>query len=159
MASCRMFAAAQHACGRSLRPPSQAWSPAVQHKRSLTQGETRQAARNAKAELLRACAVASTAEVKQEPAATGPSSFLKLNVDDRVVVSTPFGTDSTRCNQACQKHECGPYAEDCESSSQGRLQENDVQAPTFVQQAAIPAVLSGKNVAMQCYTGSGKVKP
>ena len=41
---------------------------------------------------------------------------------------------------------------------QGRLAESSVQAPTAVQQAAIPAVLSGKNVALQCYTGSGKVR-
>ena len=40
---------------------------------------------------------------------------------------------------------------------QGRLQENDVQKPTAVQVAAIPAIISGRNVAMQCYTGSGKV--
>lgn len=41
---------------------------------------------------------------------------------------------------------------------QGRLEENSVQAPTAIQQAAIPAVLAGKNVALQCYTGSGKVQ-
>ena len=40
---------------------------------------------------------------------------------------------------------------------QGRLRENAVVQPTAVQQAAIPAILTGKNVAMQCYTGSGKV--
>ena len=40
---------------------------------------------------------------------------------------------------------------------QGRLRESAVVEPTAVQQAAIPAILSGKNVALQCYTGSGKV--
>ena len=41
---------------------------------------------------------------------------------------------------------------------QGRLRESAVVEPTAVQQAAIPAILSGRNVAMQCYTGSGKVQ-
>lgn len=41
---------------------------------------------------------------------------------------------------------------------QGRLRESAVVEPTAVQQAAIPAILSDRNVAMQCYTGSGKVR-
>ncbi len=42
---------------------------------------------------------------------------------------------------------------------QARLRLLDVQAPTPVQQAAIPRVLSGENIAIQSYTGSGKVNP
>lgn len=32
-----------------------------------------------------------------------------------------------------------------------------IKEPTQVQEAAIPKVLAGTNVAIQCYTGSGKV--
>lgn len=51
------------------------------------------------------------------------------------------------------------YTSECVSVAflQGRLQESDVQKPTAVQEAAIPTIMSGRNVAMQCYTGSGKV--
>ncbi len=41
--------------------------------------------------------------------------------------------------------------------AQGRLYEMKIEKPTQVQIAAIPKVLSGSNVAIQCYTGSGKV--
>ena len=34
-----------------------------------------------------------------------------------------------------------------------------IMSPTEVQAAAIPRVLQGGNVAIQCYTGSGKVCP
>jgi superfamily II DNA/RNA helicase len=34
----------------------------------------------------------------------------------------------------------------------------DVQGPTPVQEAAIPHVLRGENVAIQSYTGSGKAR-
>lgn len=40
---------------------------------------------------------------------------------------------------------------------QGRLAEIGVHEATPVQSAAIPAILTGKNVAIQSYTGSGKV--
>ena len=56
------------------------------HSRALTGGEVREAARNAKASLLRVHAVDG-----QPPAAQTPlpdqASFLNLSVDDRVVVS------------------------------------------------------------------------
>ena len=54
--------------------------------RSLTGGEVREAARNAKAYLLRAHAASSQATDAQT-AAPAQSSFLNLSVDDRVVVS------------------------------------------------------------------------
>jgi hypothetical protein len=43
-------------------------------------------------------------------------------------------------------------------SPQARLPEMDVQGPTPVQEAAIPHVLRGENVAIQSYTGSGKAR-
>ena len=42
---------------------------------------------------------------------------------------------------------------------QMRLKEMGVLEPTDVQQEAIPKALTGINVAIQCYTGSGKVRP
>jgi superfamily II DNA/RNA helicase len=40
---------------------------------------------------------------------------------------------------------------------QAFLDELGIMDPTEVQAAAIPRVLQGGNVAIQCYTGSGKV--
>jgi hypothetical protein len=40
---------------------------------------------------------------------------------------------------------------------QMRLREMGVLQPTQVQQKAIPKALTGVNLAIQCYTGSGKV--
>lgn len=40
---------------------------------------------------------------------------------------------------------------------QAELRRQDIVEPTPVQAAAIPKVLQGGNVAVQCYTGSGKV--
>lgn len=37
-----------------------------------------------------------------------------------------------------------------------RLEEQNIDAPSEVQVAAIPTILSGANTAVQCYTGSGK---
>ncbi len=41
---------------------------------------------------------------------------------------------------------------------QMRLREMGVLQPTDVQREAIPKALTGTNVAIQCYTGSGKVR-
>ena len=41
---------------------------------------------------------------------------------------------------------------------QGHLRDLGVQTPTPVQEAAIPRVLRGENIAIQSYTGSGKVR-
>ena len=41
---------------------------------------------------------------------------------------------------------------------QGHLRNLGVQMPTPVQEAAIPRVLRGENIAIQSYTGSGKVR-
>ena len=41
---------------------------------------------------------------------------------------------------------------------QGHLRNLGVQTPTPVQEAAIPRVLRGENIAIQSYTGSGKVR-
>lgn len=56
------------------------------HSRTLTGGEVREAARNAKASLLRAHAVEGQAPAAQTPL-PDQASFLNLSVDDRVVVS------------------------------------------------------------------------
>ncbi|KAL0051824.1 hypothetical protein WJX82_002704 [Trebouxia sp. C0006] len=122
LASAKVLANLQTPCRRSslLGKKDALHLPAL--SRSLTGGEVREAARNAKAYLLRAHAASGQATDAQT-APPAQSSFLNLSVDDRVV---------------------------------GRLQENDVQKPTAVQEAAIPAIISGRNVAMQCYTGSGK---
>ena len=55
--------------------------PAPHFRRSLTGRETREAARNAKAHLLRAAAVA-----EEQHSGVAQSKFLDLSVDDRVVV-------------------------------------------------------------------------
>jgi hypothetical protein len=44
-------------------------------------------------------------------------------------------------------------------SLQGRLLQLGILRPSPVQEAAIPKVLAGSNVAIQSYTGSGKVVP
>ena len=63
------------------------WFLVPARSRLLTGGETREAARNAKAHLLRVHAVAS--QVSTAPAAPSPqSNFLDLGVDDRVVVGS-----------------------------------------------------------------------
>ena len=41
---------------------------------------------------------------------------------------------------------------------QGRLIAQGVVEPTDVQREAIPPILTGTDVAVQCYTGSGKVR-
>ena len=41
---------------------------------------------------------------------------------------------------------------------QGAMSDLELLTPTPVQAAAIPALLSGKNAAIQSYTGSGKVR-
>lgn len=43
------------------------------------------------------------------------------------------------------------------STLQGNLQSMGIHEPTEVQQQAIPAMLEGRNIAIQSYTGSGKV--
>ncbi|DBA87553.1 TPA: ATP-dependent RNA helicase [Trebouxia sp. C0004] len=123
LASAKVLANLQTPCRRSSLFGNKDALHVPVLSRSLTGGEVREAARNAKAYLLRAHA-ASGQTTDAQTAPPVQSSFLNLSVDDRVV---------------------------------GRLQENDVQKPTAVQEAAIPAIISGSNVAMQCYTGSGKV--
>ncbi len=46
----------------------------------------------------------------------------------------------------------------CRFWSQAYLEEQQILGPTPVQAAAIPQILAGANVAVQCYTGSGKVR-
>lgn len=41
--------------------------------------------------------------------------------------------------------------------TQAGLAQLSITAPSPIQSAAVPAVLSGDNVAIQSYTGSGKV--
>ena len=60
--------------------------PALHFSRSLTGGEMREAARNAKAHLLRATDVAVANPVEQQ-SGLSQSNFLDLSVDDRVVVN------------------------------------------------------------------------
>lgn len=46
----------------------------------------------------------------------------------------------------------------CVRLLQGYLEKQGIQSPTPVQCEAIPRILAGENVAVQCYTGSGKVR-
>lgn len=124
--------------------------PAPHFRRSLTGQETREAARNAKAHLLRAAAVAD-----EQHSGLAQSKFLDLSVDDRVVVK-PAAVRLARGRAFDLALEADSWCL-LSSSIQGRLRESAVLEPTAVQQAAIPAILSGRNVALQCYTGSGKV--
>ena len=61
--------------------------PAPHFRRSLTGGEIREAARNAKAHLLRGTAVADASSVDKQ-SALAQSNFMDLSVDDRVVVKS-----------------------------------------------------------------------
>lgn len=125
------------------------WLQGAPLKRDSTTGAVREAARNAKATLLRAAAVPDT-QAARETSASAPG-FLDLAVDDRVLVRV----ENAQCDSMRFHKTLSLVTE--QVRPQGRLSESSVQAPTAVQQAAIPAVLSGKNVALQCYTGSGKV--
>lgn len=124
--------------------------PAPHFRRSLTGRETREAARDAKAHLLRAAAVAD-----EQHSGLAQSKFLDLSVDDRVVVK-PAAVRLARCCALTQHFQL-TLGVSRHPIVQGRLRESAVIEPTAVQQAAIPAILSGRNVALQCYTGSGKV--
>ena len=44
------------------------------------------------------------------------------------------------------------------AACQAFLDSLDISSPTEVQAASIPKVLEGRNVGIQCYTGSGKVR-
>ena len=57
-------------------------------KRNLTSGTVREAARQAKATLLRSTTVASAAQADRQATAAAPG-FVDLAVDDRVLVSAP----------------------------------------------------------------------
>lgn len=63
------------------------WS-AAPSKRNLTSGTVREAARQAKATLLRSTTVASAAQADRQATAAAPG-FVDLAVDDRVLVSAP----------------------------------------------------------------------
>jgi len=86
LASAKVLANLQTPCRRSslLGKKDALHLPAL--SRSLTGGEVREAARNAKAYLLRAHAASGQATDAQT-APPAQSSFLNLSVDDRVVVS------------------------------------------------------------------------
>lgn len=86
LASAKILANLQTPCRRSLLLGNKnaLYVPAL--SRSLTGGEVREAARNAKAYLLRAHAASGQATGAQT-APPAQSSFLNLSVDDRVVVS------------------------------------------------------------------------
>lgn len=128
--------------------------PAPHFRRSLTGCEMREAARNAKAHLLRATAVAEASSVEQY-SGTAQSKFLDLQLDDRVVVNLSAIPPERGRSPSQQQVDASRGQKS--HLMQGRLRESAVVEPTAVQQAAIPAILSGRNVAMQCYTGSGKV--
>ena len=90
------------------------------------------------------------------------SPFGQLGVDGRLVVGGRLPTLNNML------HACG-YAEGTArawNSSvpefsvgvlQAKLRSQDIVEPTAVQTAAIPRMLQGGNLAVQCYTGSGKV--
>lgn len=66
-----------------------------------------------------------------------------LGLDPRVTVRRRMNTVCIPTQQYLALH-------------QVRLEEQDITAPSEVQIAAIPTILSGANTAVQCYTGSGK---
>lgn len=66
-----------------LRHP---WLPAAPLKRNSSSGSVREAARNAKATLLRATSLVNAAQADAPAAAVAPG-FVDLAVDDRVLVS------------------------------------------------------------------------
>lgn len=86
LASAKVLASLQTPCRRSslLGCKDALYVPAL--SRSLTGGQVREAARNAKAYLLRAHSASGQATDAQT-APPAQSSFLNLSVDDRVVVS------------------------------------------------------------------------
>ncbi len=86
LASAKVLANLQTPCRRSSLLGNKGALQVPALSRSLTGGEVREAARNAKAYLLRAHAASGQATDAQT-AAPAQSSFLNLSVDDRVVVS------------------------------------------------------------------------
>lgn len=157
MAGSVAFAKLQPSYTSALRAGARYSLPAPHFRRSLTGGETREAARNAKAHLLRATTVADASFVDKQ-SGLAQSNFMDLRVDDRVVVNLPLCLcpSVTRYHAQLRTQHSVLCITSC-ILMQGRLREIAVLEPTAVQQAAIPAILSGRNVAMQCYTGSGKV--
>ena len=118
MASPKALSVAQTVSKLSTVSRCKEWLRAPALSRSLTGGEVREAARNAKAHLLRAQTVGSEAPAVQEQV-PNVSSFLNLSVDDRVVVSlsstpefhsslnTRFEpTRHLRCRDGCRKTPC-----------------------------------------------------
>lgn len=73
-------------CSIAVRSAGKDILRAPAYTRSLTGGEVREAARNAKARLIRASAAASESIAEQQTP-VAHSRFLDLSVDDRVVVS------------------------------------------------------------------------
>lgn len=55
---------------------------------------------------------------------------------------------------------CNGFANHCLPPwiSQAKLEQQSVHVPAAIQAAAIPAILSGRNIALQSYMGSGKVR-
>ena len=72
-------------CTPAVRAGGRYSLPAPYFRRSLTGGEMREAARNAKAHLLRATAISNANSVDKQ-SGVAQSNFMDLSVDDRVVV-------------------------------------------------------------------------
>lgn len=84
---------------------SNPWLQVAPPKRTSTTGAVREAARNAKATLLRATAVADPTQAGSETSAVAPG-FLDLAVDDRVLVSVKVARALDRPSR-CQVNKCG----------------------------------------------------
>lgn len=120
-------------------------------------------------------AVTAVAAEEQAAAVNAPGNpFERLGVDGRLAVSRncPAQDDPHACrcrhatpisrwrlpspSSACFTLGAAQYI--LNMSAQAELRRQDIIEPTPVQAAAIPKVLQGGNVAVQCYTGSGKVR-
>lgn len=88
-------------CTLALRAGSRYSLPAPYLRRSLTGGEIREAARNAKAHLLRATAAPDASSVDKQ-SGLAQSNFMDLSVDDRVVVKLLL------CLQSYSPHDVMP---------------------------------------------------
>jgi superfamily II DNA/RNA helicase len=84
--------------------------------------------------------------------------FLRMGVDDRVTVRLLHAGSVTMC---CLRAAFGLLCQPTCSHflPQVLLDSLGIMSPTEVQAASIPKVLEGRNVGIQCYTGSGKVLP
>lgn len=85
---------------------------------------------------------------------------MQLGVDSRLAVSPFCGAciSLRACCSVPHRLRPSPLAPPCSGSNdaQATLPHQGIHTPTEVQAAAIPHIVAGANVAVQCHTGSGK---